>query len=284
MNSKILILTYILTLTSMISVCSAQNKLTHNQILNAVRTHQEQVDSIHMHVGDSIICDSTTTKIILEVLNDSIANNYSYRLTFTKEQIEVDVYDDNHYLYRSVFEYRNSSYEKLKSYINKRNIKKIDSYDDTYGGKENDILRLYNGNIVYMSIESYNGRTNVTNGFHELVNEIKKMAPSIQSVISVCDAYEMSDDSISLDTSIFMTLSETSLKYKAKGGEFKKINVTCNTDDWEILEYPDWVRISRNNNNDIIVESLPNDSKKGREGVLKIGCIGLIKEVSIKQM
>lgn len=264
---------------------NAQNKLTRNQILNAVRTHQENLDSLQTSVGDSVLCDSTTTKITLEVVNDSTAHNHSYKFTFSKDDIEVDVYDGGTYLYRSTFEYKNYTYEKLKTKINKRNLKKIDSYDDSFITKENNILRLYKGNKVYMSVESYNGRTNVTTGFHDLVKEIKKLVPDISSAFSMCDEYEELIDSISSDTTtISLVLSEESIRFKSKGGEFKKIKVTCNTNDWEVLECPEWLTFSRNKNNEIIIESSKNDTKNERKGIIKIGCLGEITEIVVTQM
>jgi len=284
MNKVIRSITF-LCLFAISNICSAQNKLTRNQILNAVRTHQENLDSLQTSVGDSVLCDSTTTRITLEVINDSTAHNHSYKFIFSKDDIEVDVYDGGTYLYRSTFEYKNYSYEKLKAKINKRNLKKIDSYDDSVITKENNILRLYKGNKVYMSVESYNGRTNVTTGFHDLVNEIKKLLPDVSSIFSICEAYEELVDSVSSDTTtISIFLSEESIKFKSKGGEFKKIKVTSNTDDWEVLECPEWLTFSRNKNNEVIFESSKNDTKKERKGAVKIGCLGEIKEIVVIQM
>ena len=266
------------------SVCFPQNKLTRNQILNAVRTHQQNGDSIVVTAGDTVRCDSTTTKITLEVLNDSAMRYYSYKLTFTKDVIEVDVYNPESNLYRSTFEYDKSSFEKLKTKINKYNLKKVDSYDDIVQAKENSVLKLYRGNKVYMSVESYNGRTNVTNGFHGLVKEIKKLIPNIYSAITICESYELTTDSIPADSVLIsLALSEESLKFKSKGGEFKKIKVTCSFDDWEVLECPEWITYSRNNNNEIIFESSKNETKTERKGVVKVGCLGEIKEIAVVQ-
>lgn len=265
--------------------CFAQNKLTRNQILNAVRTHQQNVDSISVSIGDSVLCDSMTTKITLEVLNDSTANNLAYKLTFTKDEIEVEAYNSEDKVYHSTFEYTNSSYEKLKVKVNQHNLRKIDSCDDTVHTKENDILRLYKGGKSYISVESYNGRTNVTTGFHELIGEIKRLIPEIPVVLSLCEEFNVPKDSTCIDTlDIILTLSENFIKFKSKGGEFKKIKVSCNEqDDWEIIDCPKWVLYSKNNNNEIIFESLKNDTKKERIGVVKIGCLGNIKEIQIIQ-
>lgn len=120
MKHKILSIGLILVFGGIMSIkCFAQNKLTRNQILDAVRTHQQDIDSVNISIGDSVICDSTTTKITLDVMNDSLAHNYSYRLIFSKKDIEVDVYNDDNNLYRSVFEYTDFTYENLKAKINK---------------------------------------------------------------------------------------------------------------------------------------------------------------------
>lgn len=266
-------------------ICQAQNKLTRNQILNVVRTHQQNVDSLQVAVGDSVVCDSTTTKIALEVFNDTIGHKFNYRLTFSMDEIIVDVFNSESNLYRSAFEYDKSSFDKLKEKINKSNLRKVDSCDDDISTKENDVLRLYRGNKCYMSVESYNGRTNVTTGFHDLVKEIKKLIPDISSVFSMCDEYEGMTDSVLLDTaSISLVLSEESVKFKSKGGEFKKIKITSNTDDWEVLECPEWISYSRNKNNEIIIESSKNDTKNERKGIIKIGCLGEVAEIVVTQM
>ena len=284
MNTKVFQKIIVVILLAVPSNCLAQNKLTRNQILNAVRTHQENADSVQASLGDSVRCDSTTTKITLEVLNDPKTHNHSYKFIFTKDEIEVDVYDGERYLYRSTFEYGSLSYEKLKAKINKRKLKKVESYNDTIA-KESNILCLFRGNRVYMSVENYSGRTNVTKGFHELVKEVKTLLPDISSAISMCDEYEVSADSVSSDTVVVsLVLSEESVRFKSKGGEFKKVKVISTTDDWEVLECPEWITYSRNNNNEIIFESSKNDAKTERKGVAKIGCLGEIKEITIIQM
>ena len=267
------------------SVCFPQNKLTRNQILNAVRTHQQNGDSIVVTAGDTVRCDSTTTKITLEVLNDSTMHYYSYKLTFTKDNIEVDVYNSETNLYRSTFEYDKTSFDKLKAKINKYNLRKVDSHDDKDKSKENNVLKLYRGNKAYMSVENYNGRTNVSGGFHGLVKEIKKLVSKIYSAITFCESYELTTDSVLADSiSISLALSEESLKFKSKEGEFKKVKVTSNNDDWEVLECPEWLSYSRNKNNEIIFESSKNETKNERKGVIKVGSLGEIKEIVVVQM
>lgn len=284
MNTRILFAITIVCMFSCSRISFAQSKLSRNQIVNAVRIHQQN-DSITLSIGDSVSCDSLTTKIALEVINDSTAYNHSYRLIFTKDGIEVNVYDSECNLYRSTFEYDKSSFNKLKEKINKCDLKKIDSYDDSIITKENNVLRLYKGNKVYMSVESYNGRTNVTTGFHKLVKEIKNLVPDVSLAFSLCEAYEELVDSITSDTTtISLVLSEESIKFKSKGGEFKKIKVTSNTDDWEVLDCPEWLNYSKNSNSEIVIESIKNETKNERKGVIKVGCLGVIKEINVIQI
>lgn len=264
----------------------AQSSVTRNQILNAVRTHQQNADSDHVAVGDSVLCDSTTTKITLEVINDSVAKGNTYMLTFTKSEIEVDVYDSTTNLYRSTFEYGNSSFEDIKKLVNNQNLRKIDSYNDTVPTEGSHVLKLYRGSKIYMSVENYNGRSNVTQNFDSIVKNLKKMAPNMASVIRYCEFTTETEqnDSIFNDTlSVTLSVNERAVAFKAKGGEFKKIKVTCSLDDWEILEHPDWLTISRNNKNEIILESTKNKSRNKRTGIVKVGCLGEEVEISVTQ-
>ena len=283
---KVLKVIISLSLAVLPNICSAQSSVTRNQILNAVRVHQQNADSVHVAVGDSVLCDSTTTKITLEVINDSVAKGNSYMLTFTKSEIEVDVYDSTTNLYRSTFEYGNSSFEEIKKLVNNQDLRKIDSYNDTVPTEGSHVLKLYRGSKLYMSVENYNGRSNVTRNFDSLVKELKKIGPDMASIIRYCEFTSETEqnDSISNDTiSVTLSVNERAVAFKAKGGEFKKIKVTCSLDDWEILEHPDWLTISRNNKNEIILESTKNKSRNKRTGIVKVGCLGEEVEISVTQ-
>lgn len=73
---------------------------------------------------------------------------------------------------------------------------------------------------------------------------------------------------------VILSVSETILKFKAKGREFKKVKVTCNVDDWKVTEYPDWITYSVNKDNEIVIEAAKNPLKKDRSGMMKIECRG----------
>ena len=268
MASKILQTSFILAFLCIANILSAQNKLTRNQIINAVRNHAN-TDTTDISLNNAVNCDSTTSKITLEVSNDTITQGHSYK---------------DYNLYKSAFEYEKSSYENLKETINKKKLKKVDSYNDSILSSENDILKLHKGNTAYISVESYNHRTNVTEGFHELVSEIKKNMPRFANIIEYYKTTDIENDSLSSDTiKASIIPSMDSVNFKRKGGEFQKIKISCNEKEWELLSYPTWVIISQNSNNEIVLESTRNDTKKHRMGTIKVGCYGEIREIFILQ-
>ena len=63
----------------------------------------------------------------------------------------------------------------------------------------------------------------------------------------------------------------TYLKFKGKGGEFKKAKIVCNYPDWKIVEKPDWVNCSKNDG-EIVVEAAKNPTKEERSGSIIIEC------------
>ena len=64
------------------------------------------------------------------------------------------------------------------------------------------------------------------------------------------------------------------LKFKGKGNEFKKVHVTCNYPDWKVENKPSWVNCSRNEENELVIEVLKNNTKEERQGSIKIECRG----------
>lgn len=71
---------------------------------------------------------------------------------------------------------------------------------------------------------------------------------------------------------IVLTLDLSYLKFKGKGGEFKKIKVTCNYPDWKIVSNLSWVKCSRNDNSEIVVEVDENPTKSERSGNITVEC------------
>ncbi len=77
---------------------------------------------------------------------------------------------------------------------------------------------------------------------------------------------------VEVKKNVELSINCTYLKFKGKGGEFKKAKVTCNYPDWKVVDMPSWVNCSRNENDEIVVEVEKNLSKEERSGILKIEC------------
>lgn len=82
---------------------------------------------------------------------------------------------------------------------------------------------------------------------------------------------------------VVLVIEESQLKFKAAGGEFKKVKVRCNYDDWEVCEKPEWVMYSRNSENELVIEVTENDSEEERAGVVRIKCGNVEKSLVINQ-
>lgn len=80
-----------------------------------------------------------------------------------------------------------------------------------------------------------------------------------------------------------LSVSETVLKFKAKGGEFKKVKVSCNVDDWKVTECPNWITFSINKDNEIVIEASKNTEKEERSGMVKIECRGVSATFAVLQ-
>lgn len=82
---------------------------------------------------------------------------------------------------------------------------------------------------------------------------------------------------------VTLSVNENILKFKAKGGEFKKVKVSCNVDDWKIIECPEWITCSINKDSEIVVEVSKNPEKVERSGMVKIECRGVYATFAVLQ-
>lgn len=82
---------------------------------------------------------------------------------------------------------------------------------------------------------------------------------------------------------VTLSVNENILKFKAKGGEFKKVKVSCNIDDWKIIECPEWITCSINKDSEIVVEVSKNPEKVERSGMVKIECRGVYATFAVLQ-
>lgn len=273
----------ILLLTLFISMSFyGQSKLTREQVLNAVRTHQNIADSVKIEDTDTIKCDARTTEIVLTVYNDSTAEGCSYNIVCNKDGVELSIFEKDIVVFRSCYEYSEINYYKLKSKVNNLQIVKIASIKDDYYQGIDMVLRFYRNDKMYESIESFSSMTNVSKEFHELATTIISLVPSIKDVKNSLECALESDvpDSVNIE----LSFSEETVKFKSKGGEFKKVKVTCNIEDWSIVECPDWITCSLNKNDEIVLESQRNDEKKQREGDVVVQCDTEKKSIHIIQL
>lgn len=101
-----------------------------------------------------------------------------------------------------------------------------------------------------------------------------------ENLIAVADKHEEEK----VDTiKVTLSVNETILKFKAKGGEFKKIKVSCNFDDWKVVENPKWITFSINKDNEIVVEASKNTEREERSGMVKIECRGVFATFAVLQ-
>lgn len=82
-----------------------------------------------------------------------------------------------------------------------------------------------------------------------------------------------------VDKTVELSFSPSHLIFKPKGGEFGKVKVKSNVEDWEVKEVPDWVTVSKNNDNELIIENTENMEENERAGIIKINAHG--KEFSL---
>jgi hypothetical protein len=82
---------------------------------------------------------------------------------------------------------------------------------------------------------------------------------------------------------VVLSLECDYLKFKGDGGEFKKVKVTCNYQDWKITHHPSWSNCSRNEEDEIVIEVEANEGKNERSGVLRVECGNKIVTLTIIQ-
>lgn len=72
---------------------------------------------------------------------------------------------------------------------------------------------------------------------------------------------------------ITLSIAKVYVKFKGKGGEFQKVKVECNDDNWAVSDCPSWVHYSINSEKEIVLEVDKNPSnKEERSGTLAIKC------------
>lgn len=117
-------------------------------------------------------------------------------------------------------------------------------------------------------------------------NEIEKekqQVPQPSSAATNQDENKPDDATVDERDDVQISFDKTYVKFKGKGGEFQKVKVVCNYDDWEVVEAPEWINYSRSENNGLVIEATQNPNKVERSGVLKISCGGTDASLTIIQ-
>lgn len=94
---------------------------------------------------------------------------------------------------------------------------------------------------------------------------------------------EVKDKKKKVEEKVELSASETILKFKPKGGEFAKFKVTCNFEDWKVIEKPDWISYSVNSDKEVVCEASKNPSKEERQGMIVVECRGTRVFVAVLQ-
>lgn len=122
---------------------------------------------------------------------------------------------------------------------------------------------------------------------YTIIKNLKSAANSTSTNASQNTENEKLKDSLAVEKTsvekirndVKLSLKNNHLTFKAKGGEFKKVKVECNYEDWTVTENPEWVTVSRNSDNELIIETNENDTENERAAVIKVECGD--KEVSL---
>lgn len=81
-------------------------------------------------------------------------------------------------------------------------------------------------------------------------------------------------DQVGTYSNVNLTFENVYVKFKGKGGEFRKVKVISDSPDWKILSYPSWTSVSRNSNNQIVIEVTNNTTKQERSDNIVVECKG----------
>lgn len=76
-----------------------------------------------------------------------------------------------------------------------------------------------------------------------------------------------------------LTVAETYLKFKDKGDYPRAVKVACNRLDWKVNGDAEWLKCTKNGDDEIVIEVDKNDTKKERSGNVTVECDG--KSVNI---
>lgn len=112
-------------------------------------------------------------------------------------------------------------------------------------------------------------------------NSRKKTNPPSSETIDKQEQEEQLEQVPTSHQPVELSLSPTQLEFKYKAKENKTIVVSCNYDDWEVVAYPEWLKVyAAPNEVSVIPEENTGDA---RSGILTVRCREKEVDVVINQ-
>ncbi|MCC8071643.1 MAG: BACON domain-containing protein [Bacteroidales bacterium] len=96
-------------------------------------------------------------------------------------------------------------------------------------------------------------------------------APSTVDSVAAQPAKQVAEVPAAPIPTQILEADNTYLKFKAKGGEFKKVNITCDSNDWYVEQKPSWIECTRSADQ-LVIEASQNQAKEERGGTIVIRC------------
>ena len=204
MNALKIVLT-IASVCLISSSCFAQadsNKVTRNTLVGAIRKIQAdsvQMDIILSSISDSVIsdtlkCNSKTTRIVIFVFNNNIQHDKPYSITFTKDEILLEVYSEGLVVYRGSFEYKGTSYKKLLSRINMQQLVRVAPYGKESSNARTITFGAYRNDECFFTANDNAGVMNVKGNFYPLISYMECLIPDLQKIIDNCEDATIDND------------------------------------------------------------------------------------------
>lgn len=185
--------------------CYAQadsNKVTRNTLVDAIRKIQAdsvQMDTIISSISDSVIsdtlkCNSKTTRIVIFVFNNNIQHDKPYSITFTKDEILLEVYSEGLVVYRGSFVYKGTSYKKLLSRINMQQLVRVAPYGKESSNARTITFGAYRNDECIFTANDNAGVLNVKGNFYPLISYMECLVPDLQKIIDNCEDATLDND------------------------------------------------------------------------------------------
>lgn len=193
---KVLIVTAVLCVLFIDCMAQADsNKVTRNTLVSAIRKIQADsartdttslvvVDSIQ---SDTLKCNDKTTSVVIYVHNPSIQHDKPYTITFSNDGIRLEVFSEGLVVYRGVFKYTVTTFEKLLDIISLQQLVKVSPYGESLDGAACITFKVFQQEQCYFMVEDSSGVLNFKGNFVPLIEYLKLLVPDLQVIIDNCE-------------------------------------------------------------------------------------------------